>query len=120
MNAPNEDGLLRLLAGMIFRLSGTRISHPVRKLYHPFHIHYFTQETLEALLEKNGFALVKLEKRCIPIIKARGRQLERLIVKVLSWPERLCHKEYELLAIATKKGMVSDQGELYHQQRSDG
>ena len=104
MNAPNEEGLLRLLAGMIFRLSGEKISYPVRKLYHPFHIHYFTQETLKALLEKNGFTLVKLEKMCIPVIKARGRQLERLIVKVLSWPEMIFHKEYELLAIARKQG----------------
>jgi 2-polyprenyl-3-methyl-5-hydroxy-6-metoxy-1,4-benzoquinol methylase len=104
MNAPNEEGLLRLLAGMIFRLSGGKISYPVRKLYHPFHIHYFTQETLKALLEKNGFTVVKLEKRCIPIIKARARPLERLIVKVLSWPEVIFHKEYELLAIARKQG----------------
>lgn len=104
MNAPNEEGLLRLLAGMIFRLSGGKISYPVRKLYHPFHLHYFTQETLKALLEKNGFTLVQLEKRHIPIIKARGRPLERLIVKLLSWPELLCHREFELLTIAEKRG----------------
>jgi 2-polyprenyl-3-methyl-5-hydroxy-6-metoxy-1,4-benzoquinol methylase len=104
MNTPNEAGLLRLLAGMIFRLSGGKISYPVRKLYHPFHLHYFTQQTLQALLGKNGFTLVELEKSHIPIIKARGRPLERLIVKLLSWPELLCQREFELLTIAGKRG----------------
>jgi 2-polyprenyl-3-methyl-5-hydroxy-6-metoxy-1,4-benzoquinol methylase len=103
-NAPNEEGLIRFLAGIIFRLSGGKISYPVRKLYHHFHFYYFTQQTLQALLEKNGFTLVQLEKRHIPIAKARARPLERLIVKVLSWPEMIFHKEYELLAIARKQG----------------
>lgn len=103
MNTPNEEGLLRLLAHIIFRLSGGKITYPIRKLYHRFHLYYFTQRTLQALLEKNGFVLVRLDKSCIPIIKARGRPLERLIVKVLSWPELLCHREFELLAIARKR-----------------
>ncbi len=103
-NAPNEEGLLRFLAGMIFRLSGGKISYPVRKLYHQFHFHYFTPQTLQILLEKNGLGLVRLEKWGIPIIKARARPLERLIVKVLSWPEMIFHREYELLAIARKQG----------------
>jgi 2-polyprenyl-3-methyl-5-hydroxy-6-metoxy-1,4-benzoquinol methylase len=102
LNAPNEEGLLRLLAGLIFRLSGGKVVYPVRKLYHPFHLYYFTQETLGALLQRNGFNLLKLERRCIPIIKARGRLLERFVVKLLSWPGRLTHREYELWAIAKK------------------
>lgn len=104
MNTPNEEGLLRLLAGIIFRLSGGKISYPVQKLYHSFHLHYFTQRTLQALLAKNGFALLQLQKRHIPIIKARGRPVERLIVKTLSLPELLSRREFELLAIARKRG----------------
>lgn len=104
MNTPNESALLRLLAWRIFRLSGRKISYPIRKLYHQFHLSYFTPQTLQYLLEKNGFELILLEQRCIPVIKARGRPLERLIVKVISWAEQLCHKEYELLVIAKKQG----------------
>lgn len=103
MNTPNEEGLVRFLAGMIFRLSRGKIAYPVRKLYHRFHHHYFTGQTLQALLEKNGFTLVQMQKRHIPIIKARGGPIERLIVKALSWPELLCHGEFELLAIIRKR-----------------
>ena len=104
MNTPNEGGLLRLLASIIFRVSRGKISYPVQKLYHRFHLYYFTQQTLQALLEKNGFVLLHLQKRHIPIIKARGRPIEQLIVKVLSLPELLCRREFELLAIARKRG----------------
>ncbi|RMF84222.1 MAG: class I SAM-dependent methyltransferase [Nitrospinota bacterium] len=102
VNTPNEAGLLRLLAGLIFRLSGGKISYPVRKLYHQFHLYYFTPQTLQTLLEKNGFRLLRLEKKCIPLIKARGRPWERWMVSLLSWPERLLGREFELLALAQK------------------
>jgi 2-polyprenyl-3-methyl-5-hydroxy-6-metoxy-1,4-benzoquinol methylase len=103
INTPNEDGLLRLLGKILFRASGGAISYPLRKLYHEFHLYYFTPKTFLQLLERNGFSLIHLEKRCIPILKARGRSWERLLVKMLSWPERLLNKEYELWTIAKKK-----------------
>jgi 2-polyprenyl-3-methyl-5-hydroxy-6-metoxy-1,4-benzoquinol methylase len=102
MDTPNEDGLLRWIARMVYRASGGKISYPVRKLYHEFHLSYFTTETLQMLLQKNGFALIHLEKKCIPLIKARGRPLERLLVKAISFPERILNREYELLAVAKK------------------
>lgn len=104
INTPNEEGLLRLLGRIIFRASGGAVSYPIRKLYHEFHLYYFTPLTFLKLLERNGFSLIHLEKRCIPTSKARGRKWEQLIVKALSWPERLLNKEYELWAIAKKEG----------------
>ena len=102
MDTPNEDGLLRWLARSIFHVSLKGISYPLRKLYHEFHLYYFTPETLQMLLKKSGFSLIYLEKKCIPPLKARGRPWERAVVKALSVPERLLSREYELLAIARK------------------
>lgn len=102
LDTPNEDGLLRLIARLIFYLSKGRISYPIRKLYHQFHLYYFTTETLQRLLGKNGFSLIHLEKKSIPLLKARGRFLERLLVKAVSFPEKILRREYELLAIAQK------------------
>lgn len=102
MDTPNENGLLRWIARTVYRTSRGRISYPVRKLYHEFHLYYFTPGTLQMLLQKNGFALVHLEKKCIPLLKARGRPLERLLVKAISFPERMLKREYELLAVAKK------------------
>lgn len=103
LNTPNEAGLLRVLARFIFRLSSGKIDYPVRKLYHQYHICYFTPQTFITLLDKTGFELKYIERKGIPIVKARGRPFERMLVKALSWPEQLCHREYELLAIAQKK-----------------
>ena len=103
LNIPNEAGLLRVLARFIFRLSGGKINYPVRKLYHQYHLCYFTPSTFLTLLNKTGFKPEYIERKSIPIVKARGRPFERLLVKVLSWPEQLCHREYEILAIVRKK-----------------
>ena len=103
INTPNEDGLLRLLGKILYRASAGAISYPVRKLNHEFHLYYYTPHTFLQLLESNGFSLIHLEKRCIPTPKARGRPWERLLVKMVSWPERLLNKEYELWAVAQKK-----------------
>jgi 2-polyprenyl-3-methyl-5-hydroxy-6-metoxy-1,4-benzoquinol methylase len=102
MNTPNEAAFLRLLAWKMFRLTGGKIRYPLQKLYHRFHLYYFTSETLYSLLEQNGFTLIQLNQKCIPIVKARGSKLEQLFVKVFSLAERLCHREYELLAIVGK------------------
>jgi 2-polyprenyl-3-methyl-5-hydroxy-6-metoxy-1,4-benzoquinol methylase len=104
LNTPNGEALLRLLAHMIFRLTGGLISYPVKKLYHEYHLYYFTPATFTELLEANGFKILALEKKCIPILRARGRPIERLIVRALSWPEKLLGREYEIWAIAKKCG----------------
>lgn len=102
MNTPNEEAALRLLAWKMYHLTGGKIKYPLRKLYHQFHFHYFTSETLRSLLEQNGFSLIQLNQKCIPIVKARGSRLAKSMVKVFSWVERLFNREYELLAIARK------------------
>ena len=102
IDTPNEESLLRWLARMIFLVSKGKILYPVRKLYHHFHLYYFTPRTLQMLLKKSGFSLIHLEKKCIPLVKARGRLTERLLVKAISFPERILNKEYELLGIAKK------------------
>jgi len=103
LDTPNEAGLLRALAQWLSRATFGRFDYPVRKLYHEFHLYYFTEKTLKALLNKNSFELVLLQRNCIPLVKARGSWLERQVVRALSIPERLLHREFELLAVAKKR-----------------
>jgi len=102
LNTPNQEALLRLLAHVIFKSSRGRIVYPVEKLYHEFHLFYFTAHTLSLLLNKNGFSPVYVERKPIPLNKARAKPLERAAVRFLSLPEQLFHREYEILAIAKK------------------
>ncbi|MDY6972662.1 MAG: class I SAM-dependent methyltransferase [Thermodesulfobacteriota bacterium] len=104
LDTPNEDGLLRLLARLSFLASKGRFAYPVRKLYHHFHLLYFSPKTLEILLERNGFSLIHLEKRPIPHNKGRANPAERVLLKLFSGLEKILDKEYELLAVAKKVG----------------
>ena len=103
LNTPNQDALLRVVAHAIYRLSAGAVSYPVRKLYHEFHLFYYSEETLKRLLENNGLEIVELTRKPIPFVKARGNYVERLIVRAFSMIEGLLGREFEILAIAEKK-----------------
>lgn len=100
INTPNEGSLLKVLARLGYRLSLGRLVYPVRKLYHQYHLCYFTPDTLRRLLERAGLRVMKLSGTCIPTVKARGTQLEKRAVWALRGVERLLGREYQLLALA--------------------
>jgi 2-polyprenyl-3-methyl-5-hydroxy-6-metoxy-1,4-benzoquinol methylase len=103
-DTPNEDSLMRLVAGMAYVGTGGIISYPVRKLYHEFHLYYYSPRTIRLLFEKAGFELLELRKKTIPITKARGNRAEKMIVRFMSFFERLTGREFEMLGIAKKAG----------------
>jgi len=108
LDTPNEDALMRALAGLCYRATGGLWRYPVSKVYHEFHLHYFTQRSLQRLLEGAGLHVETLETKSIPIVKARGNRLEKLLVRVLSFLERRTGREYELLALARAPGPGGD------------
>ena len=54
-------------------------------------------------MEREGFKVTLLERSPIPIVKARGSLLEKMIVKVISWLELVLRREYQLLLIGQKQ-----------------
>jgi len=102
LNTPNQSALLRVAADAIYRLSAGAIAYPVKKLYHEFHLYYYTEATLRRILEKHGLEIVELVRKPIPFIKARGNYLERLIVRSFSYVESMLGREFEILAVARK------------------
>ena len=103
LNTPNQNALLRLVADAIYRLSAGIIAYPVKKLYHEFHLFYYTEDTLGGMLEKYGLEIVELVRKPIPFIKARGSYMERMVVRSFSALEGVLGREYEILAVARKK-----------------
>jgi len=101
-DTPNVESLMRLIAHWTYRATGGLFKYPVRKLYHQFHLYYFSPRTLRMLLDKAGFEIIEMKKKTIPITKARGNRLEKLIVKCLSAFEKAMNREYELFVIARK------------------
>jgi len=104
-DTPNEESLIRLLAHMAYVGTGGMVSYPVKKLYHEFHLYYYSPRTVRLLFEKAGFHIMELRKKTIPITKARGNRVEKMIVGFLSRFERATHREFELLGIVKKAGI---------------
>ena len=104
LNTPNEESLLRYLAKTLYIVSGGLFTYPVRKLYHTYHLYYFNLFSLEKLLSLGGFEIISVEKKIIPIVKARGSALEKALVRLLSNGEKILGKEYELEVVARKAG----------------
>jgi 2-polyprenyl-3-methyl-5-hydroxy-6-metoxy-1,4-benzoquinol methylase len=102
LNTPNERALLRLMAHVLHRASLGKWTYPIRKLFHEYHLYYYSAKTLEATLRKAGFAIVYRESKSIPVVKARGSRLEKAIVQALSVFEKPLGMEYELVVIAER------------------
>ena len=102
LNTPNEAGLLKVLAALCYKGSFGMVRYPVQKLYHIYHLFYFTERNMPQLLSRAGFDTIQVRKSLIPIVKARGSRLEKGVVWTLSWFERLLGMEYQLSVIARK------------------
>ena len=107
VDTPNEQSLLKVLARFFYLASAGKFTYPVRKMYHEWHLSYFTARSLETVLHKSGFDIDVIERKCISLMKARGGPCEKAVVQVLSWPERLLGRETELVAMAKKSNIAT-------------
>lgn len=64
-------------------LHGWGLEGPLRRLYPPYHLHYFTPPTLEALLHKAYFAVVEKSQENYSPQKASASRLMRLALRGL-------------------------------------
>lgn len=106
LDVPNEGSLLRAMARFFYVVSRGGITYPVRKLYHTYHLYYYSPTVVETLLKKSGFEIISMDRKTIPIVKARGSSVEKGFVKLLSYFERGLNMEYELFIVAKKAKSV--------------
>jgi 2-polyprenyl-3-methyl-5-hydroxy-6-metoxy-1,4-benzoquinol methylase len=104
VNTPNENSLLRLVARFLHRGSGGRITAPLNRLYHRYHIYYFAAETLSVLFRRAGFELAEMHIKPIPPSRGRIPAATKVAMKVLSVAARLLNAEYELILLARNPG----------------
>jgi len=101
-DTPNEESFMRLMAHVCYKSTAGKFQYPVKKLYHEFHLFYYSQQTLNLLFNKAGFQIVEFRKKTIPVVKARGNKIEKLLVRGLTFLEQITHREFEILAVAKK------------------
>jgi len=102
VDTPNERSLLKVLSRATYCLTAGKFRYAASKMYHQWHLSYFTGRTLHIALSKAGFRIDRMRRKCISLRKARALPWERLIVALVSWPERLLGRETELIAVARK------------------
>ena len=103
LDTPNERSLLRVIAQMFYKISFGTLNYPLKKLYHRYHLFYFSPSVLKKMMDVAGYDVLTLRKKPIPLIKARGSGVEKVIVKFLSLFERILGREYELFIVAQKR-----------------
>ena len=108
VNTPNENSLLRQVARFLYRGSGGRITAPINRLYHRYHLHYFAAETLRVLFRRAGFEMMEMNQKPIPMSRGRIPAATKMAMRVLSVAERLLHAEYELLVLARNPGQAAE------------
>ena len=102
INTPNERALLRKLARVAYVASLGRIVYPVTKLYHEYHLSYFSRLSLLRSLNECGFEIRLMGSKPMLGVKGRASPLLRKALRGFSWVEGLLDMQYELLAVARK------------------
>jgi 2-polyprenyl-3-methyl-5-hydroxy-6-metoxy-1,4-benzoquinol methylase len=80
---PNDDALLRRAARMAFRSSFHLLQRPMRTLYYPHHLSYFTAKSLSSVFEGTGFDIIHLETRNQEMSRLNLSRIERLGVRLI-------------------------------------
>ena len=70
---PNDQALLRRISRVLFAASLQSFSSPMRRLYYPDHLSYFTAESLSQLLVSTGFELISLNHESGVVARATFR-----------------------------------------------
>ena len=85
---PNDQALLRRISRVLFAASLQSFSSPMRRLYYPDHLSYFTAESLSRLLASTGFELISLESMNQELSRVQLSSLEKLVARTAFWASR--------------------------------
>jgi len=100
LEVPSERTIFRSLARAAFQMTAGTITEPLRALYHPSHLTYFTPSSLRLLLEHLGAAgiVIRCKEAHITRLGAdRYRPLARAAIRAATGLDRLLGTEAKLL-----------------------
>jgi len=104
ISTPNQRSILDVVAGMLYRASGGRITRPLEKFYIEQHFLYFSPETLRDALGRASLELVRVERELTELRRLSLSPAERLVLEALFLAARLVGLENRLFAIARARG----------------
>jgi len=100
LSTPNQRSMLDLVAGLLYRASGGRVTAPIEKFYIEQHFLYFTPDSFRACLGRAGLEIVQLERELTDLRRLTLSPVVRLGLHTLFALARLTGRENRLFAIA--------------------
>jgi hypothetical protein len=85
---PNDQALLRRISRVLFAASLRSFSSPMRRLYYPDHLSYFTAESLSQLLVSTGFELISLASVNQELSRVQLSGIEKLATRAAFWASK--------------------------------
>jgi len=105
LEVPSEVTVFRTLVRLGFRLSAGRLEQPIRAVYFPGHLSYFTPSSLCALLVSIGGSRVTIVTKEAHITRfglRRYRPIFRPPIRAVAWMDRMLGTQAKLLAAFQK------------------
>ncbi len=99
---PNDHSLLALLAGFLYRLG---LKNTVNKIYFLEHVTYYAPDTLQKLLEAQGFLLKDQFSTSTDLAKYALPRKDRLIAAGVLFAGRLLGLQNRLVAVFRKNNL---------------
>ncbi len=100
ISTPNQRSILDVLAGLLYRGTGGRLTRPLEKFYIEQHFLYFSPRTLRDALDRASLEMVRLERELTELRRLSLSRAERLLLEALFLAGRLSGLENRLFAIA--------------------
>lgn len=104
ISTPNQRSILDVIAGGMYRLSGSRLTRPLEKFYIDQHLLYFGEETLRDTLRRAGFELAELRRELTDLRRLSLSLPTRLLLHALFGAARISGLENRLFAVAHATG----------------
>jgi len=102
LRTPNKNSIFHLLANFSYALSFKTITFPIKSIYHLDHLYYFSRQTLNNTLNKNGFKIRKLMMNDQTTMHFRNKFMKGIIwlIRVFGM---LLGRQHAFLVVAVKK-----------------
>lgn len=102
VSTPNQQSILDVIAGHLYRASGGRIKGPLEKFYIEQHFVYFSPKTLEDAFNRAGLRLLFLRRELTDLRRLSLSPPMRLVLNSLFAGARLAGLENRLFAVARR------------------
>lgn len=102
LRTPTEEGLLRDIAKVIYRMSLTKIEFPMLWFYSFEHIHSFSLNTLNAILKRHGFSISKVFREEESLERINIPEYMKIIMRGMNLLSSLSNKQHKITVIAKK------------------